>query len=128
GAAAQLKYQREFEQEADTIGIGLMAPAGFDPAGMPTFLRRVLREQRLNPASVPPYFLSQPLTEDRVDALEQRLPTLPRPAARAGGDLRLAAAKATVRALTDPADQVLATYRAAVAAAPNDAAAVHRLG
>ncbi len=128
GTAAQLKYQREFEQEADSIGIGLMAPAGFDPAGMPTFLRRVLREQRLNPASVPPYFLSHPLTEDRVAALEQRLATLPRPSPRAGGDLRLAAAQATIRALTEPPDQVLPAIRAAVAAAPKDAAAAHRLG
>jgi predicted Zn-dependent protease len=128
GTAAQLKYQREFEQEADTIGIGLMAPAGFDPAGMPTFLRRVLREQRLNPANVPPYFLSHPLTEDRVDALEKRLPTLPRPAPRAGGELRLAAAQATTRALIEPPEKVLGTYRAAAAAAPDDAAAAHRLG
>lgn len=128
GTAAQLKYQREFEQEADTIGIGLMAPAGFDPAGMPTFLRRVLREQRLNPARVPPYFLSHPLTEDRVAALEQRLPSLARPASRPNGDLRLAAAQATIRALTEPPDEALRPYRAAVAAAPNDAAAAHRLG
>ena len=128
GAAAQLKYQREFEQEADSVGIGLMAPAGFDPAGMPTFLRRVLREQRLNPANVPPYFLSHPLTEDRVAALEQRVPSLPRPAARPNGALRLAAAQATIRALVDPIDQVVASYRAAAAAAPDDAAAAHRLG
>ncbi len=128
GTAAQLKYQREFEQEADSVGIGLMAPAGFDPAGMPTFLRRVLREQRLNPANVPPYFLSHPLTEDRVATLEQRLPSLPRPAARPGGDLRLAAAQATIRALTEPPDKVLPPFRSAVAAAPGDAAAAHRLG
>lgn len=128
GTAAALKYQRAFEQEADTIGIGLMAPAGFDPAGMPVFLRRVLREQRMNPATVPPYFLSHPLTADRVDALEQRLPTLPRAAPRPGGALRLAAAQATIRAAIDPADQVLATYRSALAAAPTDPAAAHRLG
>jgi predicted Zn-dependent protease len=128
GTAAQLKYQREFEQEADSVGIGLMAPAGFDPAGMPKFLRRVLREQRLNPANVPAYFLSHPLTEDRVAALEQRLATLPRPAPRPDGNLRLAAAQATIRALTEPADKVLPAFQAAVAAAPNDAAAAHRLG
>ena len=128
GEAAQLKYQREFEQEADAVGIGLMAPAGFDPAGMPTFLRRVLREQRLNPANVPPYFLSHPLTEDRVAALEQKLPSLPRPAARPGGALRLAAAQATLRALPEPIGDVLPTYLAAAAAAPKDAAAAHRLG
>ncbi len=128
GTAAQLKYQREFEQEADAVGIGLMAPAGFDPAGMPIFLRRVLQQQRLNPANVPAYFLSHPLTEDRVAALEHRLPSLSRPAARPGGAHRLAAAQATVRALVDPVDEVVRTYRAAVVAAPDDAAAAHRLG
>jgi len=128
GEAVQLKYQREFEQEADHVGLGLMAPAGFDPAGMPAFLRRVLREQRLNPANVPPYFLSHPLTEDRVAALERRLPTMPRPAPRPGGDARLAAAQATVRALTEPSETVAAEYRARVAAAPQDPRARHLLG
>jgi predicted Zn-dependent protease len=128
GAAAQLKYQREFEQEADSVGIGLMAPAGFDPAGMPAFLHRVLREQRLNPANVPPYFLSHPLTEDRVATLEQRLPSLPRFAPHAGGEARLAAAQATIRALTEPAAKVEPLYRAAAARAPDEALAQHLLG
>jgi predicted Zn-dependent protease len=95
---------------------------------MPTFLRRVLREQRMNPANVPPYFLSHPLTEDRVAALEQRLPALSRPAARPGGDARLAAAQATVRALTDPLDKVLPPYRSAVERAPENPVAQHLLG
>jgi predicted Zn-dependent protease len=77
---------------------------------------------------VPAYFLSHPLTEDRVAALEQRLPSLPRPAARPNGELRLAAAQATVRALVDPTERVVATYRAAAERAPADAAAAHRLG
>ena len=29
GTAAQLKYLRQFEQEADHVGLGLMARAGF---------------------------------------------------------------------------------------------------
>jgi predicted Zn-dependent protease len=105
-----------------------MAPAGFDPAGMPAFLRRVLREQRLNPANVPPYFLSHPLTEDRVAALEHRLGSLPRRAPRAGGEARLAAAQATTRALTEPADKVVPAYREAAERAPENAVAQHLLG
>ncbi len=128
GAAAQLKYQREFEQEADYVGIGMMAPAGFDPSGMPAFLRRVLREQRLNPATVPAYFLSHPLTEDRVAALEQRLPSLPRPAPRADGAVRLAAAQATVRALTEPTEKMVSEYRGRAARTPDDALAPYLLG
>ncbi len=71
GAAAQLKYARQYETEADHVGIGLMRDAGFDPLGMPRFLRLVLKTQQLNPTEVPPYFLSHPLTEDRITELEQ---------------------------------------------------------
>ena len=128
GQAAQLKYQREFEQEADHVGVGLMAPAGFDPTGMPAFLRRVLREQRLNPATLPPYFLSHPLTEDRVAALEQRVPSLSHPAARPDGAARLAATQVTIRALTEPAEKMLPDYVARAERAPDDALAQDLLG
>jgi predicted Zn-dependent protease len=128
GTAVQLKYQREFEQEADHVGLDLMRSAGFDPAGMPSFLRQVLREQRLGPTGLPPYFLSHPLTEDRVAALEKRVGEGTRPAPRPGGEAELAQAKAVVRALTESRSVVLPVYRERLAAAPESAEAHHLLG
>ena len=128
GAAAQLKYQRQFEQEADHVGLELMRTAGFDPAGMPEFLTGVLKVQQLNPTETPPYFLSHPLTEDRVAELEQRVHGMARPAPRAGGEEELAAAQATLRTLVESRDVVLATYQERLARAPENAEAQHTLG
>jgi predicted Zn-dependent protease len=128
GVAAQLKYARQFEQEADHVGLGLMAAAGFDPAGMPRFLRTVLRTQQTNPAQVPPYFLSHPLTQERVGELEQRITSVKRPAPRPGAVAELAAAQATVRVLTEGRDTVVQRYEERVASKPDDAGAQHLLG
>jgi predicted Zn-dependent protease len=128
GAAAQLKYARQYEQEADHVGLGLMRDAGFDPLGMPRFLRMVLKAQQLNPAEVPPYFLSHPLTEDRITELEQLARAMPHPRARTGSDAELAAAQATVRALVEPREKVVAAYEKRLARDPNSVAAKHQLG
>ena len=128
GAAVQLKYLRQFEQEADHVGLELMRAAGFDPSGMPSFLRLVLREQQLNPTGVPPYFLSHPLTEDRVGELERRARDMARPAPRPGGEAELAAAQVTVRALIEPRDSVLPAYQERLARSPDSALGQHLLG
>jgi predicted Zn-dependent protease len=73
GMSQQLKYQRDFEREADYLGIGYTADAGFDPAGMLALLRKTYEEQKINPTSVPPYFLSHPLSGERLANIESVL-------------------------------------------------------
>ena len=128
GAAVQLKYLRQFEQEADHVGLGLMRDAGYDPAGMPSFLRLVLREQQLNPARVPPYFLSHPLTEDRIAELEHRVRDMGRPAPRPDAAVELAAAQATLRTITESRESVLPVYQEQLARTPDDPGAQDLLG
>jgi predicted Zn-dependent protease len=74
-AATQLKYRREFEQEADYLGAGYMRQAGYDPRGMLDFFKKMWDQQRTAPASAPPYLLSHPLTEARLNNLEAVLHT-----------------------------------------------------
>jgi predicted Zn-dependent protease len=70
-AAAQLSYQREFEREADYLGVRYMSAAGYDPHGMTAFMKRMWNEQRMLPLdAVPPYLLSHPLTDERISNLE----------------------------------------------------------
>jgi beta-barrel assembly-enhancing protease len=128
GAAAQLKYMREFEQEADHVGLDVMTRAGFDPAGMPRFLRKVLRLQQMNPTEIPPWFLSHPLTQERVAELETRVARMKSPPPRPGAAAELAAMQATLRAITEPRDIAVAPYRDRLASAPDSATAKHLLG
>jgi predicted Zn-dependent protease len=128
GAAVQLKYVRRFEQEADHVGLDLMRAAGFDPGGMPSFLRIVLHAQQLNPTQMPPYFQSHPLTEDRVAELEHRVRDMGRPEPRPGGEAELASSQATVRALLEPRASVLPVYQERLERAPESAEAQHLLG
>ncbi len=53
-AAAQLKYQRQFEQEADYLGIRYMRAAGYDPHGMTSFMKQLSNEQRTLPTRPDP--------------------------------------------------------------------------
>jgi predicted Zn-dependent protease len=128
-AATQLKYRREFEQEADYLGSTYMQQAGYDPNGMLDFFKKMLDQERLGPASAPPYLLSHPLTDARLNNLEAILRThqwkrRPRPATT----LELARVQLLARARTEPAQELVETYRKAAAAQPADGRQRYLLG
>jgi predicted Zn-dependent protease len=127
---AQLKYSRDFEQEADYLGLGLVGKAGYDPHALSSFFQELLTEQRLNPAGVPAYMLSHPVTQDRVAKVETIITAqhLATPAGRPAKSLGLREAQAVVRAQHGPKEEVVAEYRRAVDAAPKDPVAHFLLG
>src|SRR6185369_1376809 len=120
---AQLKYSRDFEQEADFLGLRYATEAGYDPHALGSFFKALLAEQRINPAGVPAYMLSHPITEDRIAHVDtmigaQKLKTPPnRPAAAP----ELGEAQAVARAIADPPDIVVARYRRQAEEKPDDA-------
>jgi len=127
---AQLKYSRDFEQEADFLGLGLVGKAGYDPHALGSFFQELLTEQRLNPVDLPPYMLSHPVTQDRIAKVEsviaaQKLTT---PSGRPRVSLALREAQAVVRGLDDPADEALQAYRRDAEAKPGDPVAHLVLG
>ncbi len=66
-----LPYSRTHEEEADLLGLDLMAKAGFDPAESVNLWRNM--SQAGGPS--PPEFLStHPTSDTRIRALQQRLP------------------------------------------------------
>ena len=73
GMSQQLKYQRDFEREADFLGIDYVKKAGYEPGAMLGMLRKINAQQQLNPTIVPPYFQSHPLTGERMSYLESSL-------------------------------------------------------
>lgn len=61
----QLSYSREYEREADRVGVRIMAAGGLDPEGMPQFFERLAEASQY--AENPPEYLStHPLTSRRL--------------------------------------------------------------
>jgi predicted Zn-dependent protease len=68
-----LPFSRTQESEADAIGLDLMARAGFDPMQSLEFWKNMIAASK--GSSKPPAFLSDhPPDEERVAALEKRMP------------------------------------------------------
>ncbi len=72
----QLNYTRDFEREADRLGLLVMSQAGFDPQGMPGFFERMLRANRHNDGKTPGYLRTHPLTTERIAEMQDRVATL----------------------------------------------------
>jgi predicted Zn-dependent protease len=128
-AAVQLKYRREFEQEADYLGARYMRQAGYDPRGMLDFFKKMLDEQRATPTFAPPYLLSHPLTDTRLTNLEAVLRTHQWDSGpRQPASLELERAQVVVRARSEPAQDVVTYYRRQAEARPTDGRARYLLG
>jgi beta-barrel assembly-enhancing protease len=70
---SQLSFSREYEREADRVGLQTMAAAGFDPNAMGAFFEKMERSTRLDdPGTVPAYFRTHPLTTERIAEAENR--------------------------------------------------------
>ncbi|MBX3667550.1 MAG: M48 family metallopeptidase [Rhodocyclaceae bacterium] len=70
---AQLSYTRDFEREADRIGLVTMEGAGFDEHGMASFFERLQRAMRLYETNAPAYLHTHPLTSERIADIENRI-------------------------------------------------------
>jgi len=65
-AQQQINFTRENEYEADRVGIGILASAGFDPNAMPAFFDTMGRRTQLGPTSMPEILRSHPVTSARI--------------------------------------------------------------
>ena len=71
----QLNFSRDMEREADRMGYGLMAPAGFAPEGFVSMFDKLQQANRLNDNGSWPYLRSHPLTTERMADMHARLPS-----------------------------------------------------
>ncbi len=127
---AQLKYSRDFEQEADYLGLTTTSQAGYDPNALPAFFKQLLVEQRVNPAGVPAYMLSHPVTEERVAHTESIIKArgLKTPAGHPRATPAFQEARAVANALDGPPEVVVAEYRKLAEEKPDDAERQFLLG
>jgi predicted Zn-dependent protease len=89
GGAVFARFSRQDEAQADDEGFTNVVRAGISPVGMVTMFRKLLEERKNRPAGVEAWFLTHPLEEDRITAVQARINQIP-PAtlARLGTDSR----------------------------------------
>jgi predicted Zn-dependent protease len=74
----QLNFSRDFEREADRIGLQLLEKAGFDPQGMGQFFERLQRATRIYEGGAPSYLRTHPVTFERIADMQNRAQELRR--------------------------------------------------
>jgi len=93
----QLRYSRDFEREADAIGIRTLAGAGFEPRAIPGFFQRLEQWGRIHDFGAPAFLRTHPITSDRVADSEARAEAFPR--AHPAGQSEFFHIRAKIRAL-----------------------------
>ena len=109
----QLSYSRDYEAEADSLGIRLLSRAGFDPAAMPVFFKRLLDESRISESHAPEFLRSHPLTINRITESAERARSYPPGPKRDQSEFLLMQAKATAGYAKNK-DQVRDQYHAKI--------------
>ncbi len=77
GLQSQLNYSRDFEREADRLGINLLEKSGYDIRDMGTFFERLQNYGRLYENNAPGYLRTHPLTTERIADMGNRISQRP---------------------------------------------------
>ena len=103
-----INFTRASEEEADRVGISLLAQAGFDPRGMPAFFERMQRINRPNESNLPEFLRTHPVTTARISDSRNRAEQYPYRQVLDSLEFHLVQAKLRATAPGDPADIVRA--------------------
>ena len=101
----QLSYTRDFEREADSIGIKLLAESGFDPTAMSRFFNKIDRHGVLGDET-PEFLRTHPLSYTRIAEAENRASAYPPADHSPSRAFHLAKAKIRALYLRDDRDAV----------------------
>lgn len=127
--AAQMKYMRQLEEEADFRGLQNMQQAGYDPHAMMRFFETMHNEERFDGAdAVPPYFRSHPMSKERMSAIERILKTMQWNQTEPSDTFMLNRVKAILHSMQGSRSRVLPEYEKLVAEHPDDPKAQALLG
>jgi len=61
-----INFTRSSEEEADRIGVAILAEAGLDPRAMPSFFERMQSMNRHNETNLPEFLRTHPVTTSRI--------------------------------------------------------------
>ena len=123
----QLEFSRQMEEQADNLGVGYLARAGYDPEAAVTFMKRMYRERILNPVGRPSYLLTHPLSQKRIANLNASIRALglTRPRYRGADDIERVKLLIELRKWPE---EVVERLRKAHERRPEAAESAHALG
>lgn len=78
-AQSQINFTRTHESEADRVGIGVLAAAGFDPVGMPEFFWTMQQRAGSAGKNIPELLRTHPVTTERIAETRDRANQYERP-------------------------------------------------
>ena len=125
-AQAQISFTRENEYEADRVGIGILAAAGFDPNAMPAFFETMGRRTQLGPNMIPELLRTHPVTSARIAESKGRAAQYP--PVEVHDAMSYSLIKERVRVLSTPAGSDPRQYYAAVIGSEPDASVAQVYG
>jgi beta-barrel assembly-enhancing protease len=73
---AFLQFSRDFEREADYLGLQYMYKAGYDPNAYITFFERVQADEKHHPGTIPKVFSTHPPTPERIANAQKEIATI----------------------------------------------------
>jgi predicted Zn-dependent protease len=68
-----LQFSRDFERQADFLGIQYMYRAGYDPQALPSMFEKIEHLQKTKPNMIAKAFSDHPQTPDRILATQQEI-------------------------------------------------------
>jgi len=68
-----LKFSRNFEREADFLGVQYLYKTGYDPAAMVSFFERIQAQEKKKPGTLAKAFGSHPPTGDRIKEVQKAI-------------------------------------------------------
>lgn len=71
-----LQFSRQFEAEADYLGVQWMYKAGYDPQGMVSIFEKLNALEKHKPGALSKAFSDHPATPDRINAVEEEIATI----------------------------------------------------
>ena len=111
-AQTQLNFSRDMEREADRVGFGVMADAGYAPQGFVGLFEKLQQSTRLTDSGNFPYLRSHPLSTERIADAQGRAGALAgSPAANPGPDWEALLLGARAKLLSDTSVDALRAWQ-----------------
>jgi predicted Zn-dependent protease len=107
-AQRQINFTRSHELEADRIGMGILASAGFNPSGMAGFFEKLSQRESLSATEIPEMLRTHPTSSGRISEARARARQLPRTDHE--DSISYGLAKARIRVLTARTNEEAVAY------------------